>query len=87
LSYNYQTEKPRLFTEAGMKIYISVRDEAHRLLSLAGAFTAERACAKASGDSWTMLAALDFMVEQGELRLLTPKDSVMGQHQVFTGPR
>lgn len=78
--YDYQKEKPKLFTESGFKTLMEVRDTALKLLGTSGAFTCEKVI---SGDSWLCLAALDYLVETGKLRRLTPKGSVMGQREVF----
>lgn len=86
MGYRYEDQKANLFTEHGADILLSVRDEAKRLIQVAGACTAAKAMSAATGDSWTMLAALDYMVERGELLRVTAKDETWGQNQVFTAP-
>lgn len=83
MSYNYTQEKPRLFTEGGLAIFTEIRDNAHRLLKVAGAFRAQEAWESVCGDSWLMIAALDLMVERKEIRELTSPNSVWGQYRVF----
>ena len=83
MSYSYEKERARLFTEEGIRILLHIRDETKRLIALAGAFTAEKAMCKVTGDSWIMLASLDYLVENNELKRLTAKNEVWGQHQVF----
>lgn len=83
MSYSYETERQNLFTESGMEILLKIRDNAKRLLDVAGAFTAERAMQNVGGSGWTMLAAFDYMVEKGELVRLSPAGT-WGQYQVFT---
>lgn len=85
MSYSYEKERPELFTEFGVKTLTVIRDNAKRLLKVAGAFTAEKAFEGATGSSWTMLAALDYLVEQGEIIRVTAPGETWGQHQVFTG--
>lgn len=68
MPYDYRAEKASLFTEQGADTLLKVRDEAFRLIDLAGACTISKAIAKATGNTWTMLAAVDFLVERGELR-------------------
>lgn len=80
MPYHYQTERPKLFTEDGMRIVMEVRDKAISLLSTAGAFKSSKAMA--SGDGWTSLAALDYLVERGEIRRVTGPNTA-GQDQVF----
>lgn len=79
--YNYEEQKKELFTEDGLRILISMRDAAKRHLAESGAFRADKVFT--TGDSWTMLAALDFMVEEGEIREV--KRDCMAQHRVFVG--
>ena len=83
MSYKYETEKAALFSESGAAILLAVRDEAMRLIASAGACTSGKAMGKASGSSWTMLAALDYLVERGELRRVTTRGATAGQDQVF----
>ena len=82
MSYNYKEQRAELFTEEGVSVLLAVRDEAKRLIAISGAFNAEKAIRKASGSSWTMLAALDFMVERGELVRVQ-----VGRNDVFVGVR
>ena len=87
MSYKYETEKAALFTESGAEVLLAVRDEAKRLIAEAGACTSGKAMSKASGSSWTMLAALDYLVERGELRRVTAPGATWGQDQVFVSGR
>lgn len=82
MSYNYQVQKKELFTEDGQRILLAVRDEVHRLLEEAGAFMMQRAWRTCGGgDSWTFLAAVDRLVELGEIVELERRCA--GQHRVF----
>lgn len=83
MSYKYETERATLFTESGVVILLSVHDEARRLIAEAGACTSGKAMGKTTGSSWTMLAALDYLVEQGRLRRVTLPDTTRGQDQIF----
>lgn len=80
MSYLYENEKPKLFTEQGQVGFIKTRDKVKELLSLAGAFRLQEAMM--SGDSWEQLARFDRLVELGEIREVTPSN-VAGQHRVF----
>ena len=86
MMYNYEQMKPELFTEQGNATLIAIRDEARRLLSEAGAFRASKAWRKARGDSWLMLAALDYLVERGDIREWNHPSGgqAMDQDRVFT---
>jgi hypothetical protein len=66
-------------------MFVAIRDHVKRLLRDAGAVTMGAAIRGAgSGDSWTMLACVDRMVETGELREVTGPN-VAGQDRVFVG--
>jgi len=82
MAYDYEKEKPKIFTDKGQVEFLKVRDEAHRLLQDAGAFMIFSACKKISGDTWTMMAYVDRLVELGEIREITGPD-VFGQDRVF----
>lgn len=84
MGYVYQEHRPRLFTEDGVQFLMKLRDNVQRLCKLAGAVRASEAWNGAGGgDTWMMLAAIDYLVECGEIREVTPPGSVWGQHRVF----
>ncbi|HEY6924448.1 MAG TPA: hypothetical protein VI653_13335 [Steroidobacteraceae bacterium] len=88
MAYSYEAEKPELFTDEGQRQFLKVRDEAQRLLKLAGAVTCDRLLlAAGSGSSWTQLACVDRLVELGEIRRITPVGSVATQNEVFVSAR
>ena len=70
MSYNYKIERPKLFTEEGQVLFLKIRDRAHELLKIAGAFRQGEVLKGISGDNWTMMACLDRMIELGELEEL-----------------
>ncbi len=80
--YNYETEKPKLFTEDGQVMFLKVRDQVKKLLAEAGAVRAQEAWKGVCGDSWHMLACLDRLVELREIRELFDH-SVPAQYRVF----
>lgn len=82
--YNYEAEKKKIFTDEGQKLFLSIRDKAQRLLKEAGAFRRSEVTSGHSGDSWTMMACVDRMVELGEIVQL-PRNC-WGQFDVFTTP-
>lgn len=82
MSYDYATCRPELFTESGVEVLTAVRRNTEKALEVAGAVRAQEAISGTGGDSWTQLAALDYMLEKGELREVTGPD-VWGQHRVF----
>jgi hypothetical protein len=87
MAYQYQVERPKLFTEDGQRMFLAIRDRAAQLIAEAGAVRLDKAIASQCGDSWVMLACMDRLVELGELREVTEPDSVPGQHRVFVRTR
>lgn len=87
MPYDYQTERPTLFTEGGVDLLLRVRDHARRFLQTAGAFTAGKVVDTCCGETFTVLAALDYLVERGDVRCVTPQEHTVGQDWVFVGPK
>jgi hypothetical protein len=85
MGYDYTKERHNVFTDQGQRMFLKIRDESTRLIAQGGACTSGALMrAVQSGDTWTMLACIDRLVELGELREITG-ESVMGQHRVFIG--
>jgi hypothetical protein len=82
MSYSYEAEKANLFTDEGQRMFIKMRDTTFRLLRDAGAVKMSSMMSGVTGDSWTMLACADRMVELGDIVEITPK-TVAGQDRVF----
>ena len=86
--YSYEHERPKLFTEEGVKLLRAVEKSVDHLLSEAGAFREGRVSLTNYGvgayDSWPMMACLDYLVEQGKLvRWERPS---WAQFRVYTTP-
>ena len=78
--------KSKLFTEDGTVMFMAIRDNVKTLLKASGAITMGAAitgAAGVTGDSWTMLACVDRMVELGEIREIQQKYSPTGQNRIF----
>lgn len=86
MSYDYRVQKAKLFTEDGASIMLRVRDNVFKMLAESGAVMMDNAFKGCSGYSWTMMAAVDYLVERGEVREITGPD-VCGQHRVFVKGR
>lgn len=84
MSYRYAEIRPELFTERGVEMLTRIRRNVGERLVQAGAVRAIEAWTGVSGDSWLMLACLDYMVEQREIREVTGSDA-WGQHRIFAG--
>lgn len=82
MAYDYKTQRPKLFTDAGIEMLMTIKDTSKKLLDVAGAARLDRMIRRCSGDSWTMLACVDYLVERGEIREVTT-GHVAGQDRVF----
>lgn len=88
--YTYETERPKLFTDEGQRLFLRVRDHAQKLLAASGAVTCEKLLAGAgagAGASFVQLACIDRLVELGELRRVTPVGSCATRNEVFVRGR
>ncbi len=84
MSYNYETEKPWIFTDAGQRQFLKVRDFAFKTLKHAGAVSAGKLIdAAGGGDSFKMMACVDRLVELEDLRCVYSKGA--WQQQVYVG--
>jgi len=83
-SYSYEKYRASVFTDEGQRMFLRIRDFIHGQLREGGAVRVAEIIRNAgAGDSWTMLACVDRMVELGEIREVTANDDVVGQHRVF----
>ena len=86
--YDYTKERGVVFTEDGIKLLFKIRDNAQRLLKMAGAFREQEVYGGCSGDSWAMLACVDYLVELGEIRRVTEVCSTVktvGKEGIYVG--
>lgn len=86
MSYDYATQRAEVFTEDGLKHLLAIRDNVKKLIAQAGAVRLQEAIAAGSGDVWTLLACIDYMVERRELFELT-QAGIAAQYRVFVGGR
>jgi hypothetical protein len=84
MSYNYQTQKPNIFTEDGVKMLTKIRDEAKRLIKISSVVQSDKLIKATSGDTWTMMACMDYLIECGDLLEIPNTLSKAGQHRIFT---
>lgn len=87
MSYIYQAERPKLFTEEGQRDFLKVRDAAKELLEIAGAFRQTEVIQRSHicGDSFFQIACVDRLVELGEIVEL-PRNC-WGQYKVYASPK
>ena len=81
--YTYENEKSKIFTESGQEMFLKIRDKVQILLKQSGSFMLEKAISGVTGDSWVQLACIDRLVELKEIKEITDKTTVAGQHRVF----
>ena len=81
-TYDYEQEKEELFSDAGQRRFLRIRDNVQALLKKAGAFRMLEGIAADCGSSWALMACVDRMVELGEIREITGADTA-GQDRVF----
>lgn len=66
--YDYQVERPKLFTEEGQEAVIKARDHALEILEESGVITMIKAMSAYNlGDAWCNMAVVDRLVEMGDL--------------------
>ena len=70
MPYDYQKERPYVFTENGQIMFLAIRDAVRELVEKAGVCTISKAISGQSGDTWQMLACIDRMVEIGEIAIV-----------------
>lgn len=81
MAYCYQKERPNVFTEEGTKMLLKIRDHVNSLLKTSGAFKIGNAISCVTGDSWMMLACIDYLAEMGEIKCV--RNIGWGQDQVY----
>jgi hypothetical protein len=85
MSYNYQTQRQKIFTEEGQRMFLAIRDRAKELLAMSGAVMSGNLMI-GSGNSWDMIACQDRLVELGELVEIPNPVSGAGQYRIFIAP-
>ena len=85
--YEYDEEKPKLFSESGLKMIIEVYEQI--LASPNGLITVWEAIKGSGCDSFQMLACVDFLEEMGKIKVanvggMTQDDIIILQNQSLT---
>ncbi len=80
--YSYETERPKVFLEENQKMFLGIRGKTKELISIAGAARCDKIIAGQSGDSWTMLACIDRLVEMGEIEEVN-QGNCRGQDRLY----
>jgi hypothetical protein len=82
--YNYNEQKAELLTTSGFNAYVQVKANAEKLLKESGAFKLHNVIQGVSGagSSWTLLACVDKLVENKEIKEIPIPDR-MAQDRIF----
>ena len=67
-------------------MFLEIRDKTQKLLKQSGAVRLAEIISHVSGDTWTMLACIDRMIELGEIREI-PQGEVSAQARIFVRAR
>jgi hypothetical protein len=81
--YQYQNERPFLFTEEGQVMFLKIRDNVKSILKVAGAVRMQEAISGITGSSWSMLACVDRLCELKEIIEIPNIHSRAGQYRIF----
>jgi len=82
MAYDYQTERPWVFTDEGQRQLLSIRDLIRGHIKVAGCCTIEKAIMGQVGSSWGMLACVDRLKELGEIKII-PNPNGVTQHGII----
>lgn len=84
MPYDYEQEKPKVFTDEGQRMLLKIRDAACRLTTMAGSvrYWELIQSAKVTGDSWLMIACVDGLVELRELKEIKYMNAIT-QFRIF----
>lgn len=86
MGYDYQKERPHIFTEEGQVEFLRVRDYVQETLKKSGVITLEKATTPLTGSNWTQAAYVDRLVELGELVEVEQAHAPTGQDRIFREP-
>lgn len=87
MSYNYQAERPKLFTDEGVKLILHVLTNVTTLCAQSGVCTVDKAMRGITGDSWMTLAAFDYLQELDKIVRVPQRTAVAGRDEICRMPR
>ena len=82
MGYIYEIERENIFTEGGTKLLLKIYDNALRMIECSGAVMMGNLWRDCTGDSWLLMACVDYLVELERLHEVT-EPGTMGQYRVF----
>ena len=66
MSYDYETQKPRLLTPEGQKMLFQIRNRAVSLINQSGAVRLDEATKGIGISSWDQIACMDYLVQDSK---------------------
>ena len=84
--YKYDEQGHHVFAPENQKMFLSIRDRAHKLIHQAGVARMDKIIAGEVGVSWVMMACVDRLVELGEIHEIDVS-GIAGQYRMFTDLR
>jgi len=83
MSYDYAAERYKVLTPEGQKQMFSIRRRMEEMIEYSGVVTLGKATSNEVGDSWTMMACVDYLVEMGEFVEVGLTGHYAGQDRIF----
>lgn len=82
MSYQYEVERAKIFTEENQEMFITIRENAVSMIRHSGCATLGKLISKVTGDSFTMMACVDRLVELKTIREVD-YGPCTGQNRIF----
>lgn len=84
--YKYEDLKNKLFTDESQRTFLKIRDFINKNIEKSGAIRMKEIMSCGSGDSWTLMACVDRLVELNEILEIQQTTYVPGQYRIFIKP-
>jgi hypothetical protein len=81
--YEYQAHRQHVFTEAGSRDFLKIRDKANALCASAGCVRVDKLMREVSGSSWDTMALIERLVELQEFYWLNEATAPAWQARVL----
>ena len=84
MPYNYQEERPYVFTEEGVNKTLEIYDNFKKLFKIAGSCMYYKLTGGICGDTWETLACVDYLEETERIKCVNP--DAITQYRIYTLP-
>ena len=81
--YDYEEQTHALFTPAGVDTIIAVLNHARKLIEASGVAKMSHLLEAATGDSWQLMACVEYLEKWEYLKEVPLQGEVWGQHRIF----